>query len=91
MTVIILCFVLGIVVGRLLRSRQRWIRFADRLTMWTVYALLLVLGLSVGGNREVLADFGPLGLQAGVLTAGAIAGSVAAVQLLSLWPSHHSR
>lgn len=91
MLVIIGCFVVGIVVGRLLRRHQPFIRLADRLTMWSVYGLLFLLGLSVGTNREVLANFGPLGLQAGVLTVGAIIGSVAAVQLLGLWPTQADR
>lgn len=91
MAVIILCFIVGIVIGRLLRRQQPLIQLADRLTMWAVYALLFVLGLSVGANQEVLANFGPLGLQAGVLTAGAIVGSVSAVQLLSLWPVPRDR
>ena len=91
MALSLLCFIAGIVIGRLVRPHQPVIRLADRLTMGWVYALLFVLGLSVGTNREVLANFGPLGLQAGVLTVGAIVGSVAAVQLLGLWPTRTDR
>ncbi len=90
MLIIILFFVAGIVLGRLLRARQRVVRLADRLTIWSIYLMLFVLGLSVGGNERVLVHIGTLGMQAAVLTLGAIAGSVAAVQLLRLWPASRS-
>jgi uncharacterized membrane protein YbjE (DUF340 family) len=85
--VIVLCFLVGIALGRLLRGRQGVVRLADRFTMGSVYVLLFVLGLSVGTNHEVLSHIGTLGVQAAVLTVGAIAGSVLAVQLLNLWPT----
>lgn len=84
MWIIVLCFAAGILLGRLLRARTSLIRLADQLAMMSILFLLFVLGLSVGLNREALTHFGTLGLQAAVLTLGAILGSVAAVQLLNL-------
>jgi uncharacterized membrane protein YbjE (DUF340 family) len=91
MLIIIGCFIAGIVLGRLLRSRQQVIKIADRFTMWAVFLLLFVLGVSVGVNQQVLANVGSLGLQAGVLSLGAIVGSIVAVQLLNLWPVRDRR
>jgi len=87
MWMIVLFFVVGILLGRLLSIHQLLIRVADQLAMASVLLLLFVLGLSVGLNHEVLAHFGTLGLQAVILTLGAIAGSVTAVQLLNLNPT----
>ncbi|MGQ9502020.1 MAG: LysO family transporter [Anaerolineae bacterium] len=84
MWIIVLFFAAGILLGRLLRAHLSLIRLADHLAMASILLLLFVLGLSVGLNREMLAHFETLGLQAGVLTLGAIIGSVVAVQLLSL-------
>jgi hypothetical protein len=84
MWVIVFFFAAGILLGRLLRAHPSLIRFADRLAMASILLLLFVLGLSVGIQREILAHLGTLGLQAAVLTLGAIVGSVAAVQLLRL-------
>jgi uncharacterized membrane protein YbjE (DUF340 family) len=89
MLVIMLFFVAGIVFGRLLRGRRQVISLADRLTTGSIYLLLFVLGLSVGSNEQVLSHIGALGIQAAILALGAIAGSVAAVQLLRLWPARH--
>jgi uncharacterized membrane protein YbjE (DUF340 family) len=86
MTLIILFFVAGIALGWLLRQHQGIVRVTDRLTIWSVYVLLGVLGLSVGTSRQVLENIGGLGLQAAILTLGAILGSVLAVQLLPLLP-----
>ena len=86
MLVIVLFFLAGIALGRLLRGRHGVIGLTDRLTMGSVYILLFVLGLSVGTNQEVLSHIGTLGVQAAILAVGAIAGSVLAVQLLNLWP-----
>ena len=91
MLIIIGFFVGGIVLGRLLRSRQQVIKAADRFTMWAVFLLLFVLGVSVGVNQQVLANIGSLGLKAGVLSLGAVVGSIAAVQLLNLWPVRDRR
>jgi hypothetical protein len=85
--VIVLFFMAGIALGRLLRGRQGAIGLMDRLTMGSVYILLFVLGLSVGTNQKLLSHIGTLGVQAAILAVGAIAGSVLAVQLLNLWPA----
>ncbi|MGC8879193.1 MAG: LysO family transporter [Anaerolineae bacterium] len=84
MWIIVLFFAIGILLGRLLRAHSSLIRLADQLAMVSILFLLFVLGLSVGLNQEALAHFGTLGLQAAILTSGAVIGSVAAVQLLSL-------
>jgi len=84
MIAVILFFVVGILLGHVLRHRSRAIALADSLTMWTIYLLLFVLGLSVGVNRQILQHIGSLGFQAAVLAAAAIVGSVLASQLVRL-------
>jgi len=83
MLIVLLLFAAGLLIGHLLRGR-RVIRWADRLTDWCIYLLLVVMGLSVGGNHQVLSRLDSVGLQAGVLAVGAIAGSLLLVQLVSL-------
>ena len=83
MLIVLLLFAAGLLIGHLLRGR-RVIRWADRLTDWCIYLLLVVMGLSVGGNHQVLSRLDSVGLQAGVLAVGSIAGSLLLVQLVSL-------
>lgn len=84
MIAVILFFVVGILLGHALRHRSKIIALADSLTMWTIYLLLFVLGVSVGINRQILQNIGSLGFQAAVLAAAAIVGSVLASQLVRL-------
>ena len=84
MIAVILFFAVGILLGHALRHRSKTIALADSLTMWTIYLLLFVLGLSVGINRQILQHIGSVGFQAAVLAAAAIVGSVLASQLVRL-------
>ena len=84
MVAVILFFVVGILLGHVLRHMSKTIALADSLTMWTIYLLLFVLGLSVGVNRQILQHIGSLGFQAAVLAVAAIVGSVLASQLVRL-------
>ena len=83
MLIVLLLFAAGLLIGHLLRGR-RIIRWADHLTEWCIYLLLVVMGMSIGSNHQVLSRLDSLGLQAGVLALGAIAGSLLLVQLVSL-------
>ena len=67
----------------MLRGRERLISVSDRLTTGAIFLLLFLLGISVGTNDQVVGNIGTLGVQAAVLTAGGIAGSVAASCLVS--------
>lgn len=75
--IVILLF-MGVGAGYLLR---RWplIQKADRGLRFVVWALLFVFGVSIGSNRELIADFGLFGWQAVVLACLGVVGSLAAV------------
>jgi uncharacterized membrane protein YbjE (DUF340 family) len=83
MLIVLLLFAIGLLIGHLLRGR-RIIGWADRLTEWFIFLLLVVMGLSIGSNHEVLSQLDSLGLQAGVLALAAISGSILLVKLVSL-------
>ena len=83
MLILILLFIIGIGLGAVLRRRQAMRPWADGLTRGVVCALMLVLGISVGSNPEVMQNLAGLGLQALVLTVGATAGSILAVRLMA--------
>jgi uncharacterized membrane protein YbjE (DUF340 family) len=76
MLTVIMFLISGMLSGFLLRKREKVIRAADQLTTWSIYLLLFLLGVSVGVREEIVSNIGKLGLQAVILTSGAIAGSV---------------
>ena len=64
----------GVLTGYLLRKRNlKWISKAITLAIWV---LLLLLGIAVGHNDEILSHLDTIGLQALVLSVFAVAGSV---------------
>jgi uncharacterized membrane protein YbjE (DUF340 family) len=75
---ILLSLVCGSGIGFLLR-KQAWIRLlSEKTTMVTVHVLLLLLGVQLGDNREVLSRLDTVGVQAAVLAAAGLMGSVLA-------------
>lgn len=76
MIVVLLCLAAGILSGTLLRRSERLLTVIDQLTIWFIYLFLFLLGLSVGLDREIIANFGRLGLQAAVIALACVIGSV---------------
>lgn len=74
---------LGIVAGRLLRTRPRPLRAAEWLAAAAIYLLLFLLGLSVGGDSSIMGALEELGAQALVLSVGSVAGSVLLAAVVS--------
>lgn len=78
MFIVILFLISGIVIGSLLQRKESLLKIIDRLSTWFIYVFLFLLGISVGGDEEIIDNFGKLGIQAIILTMGAISGSVLA-------------
>lgn len=82
MFIVIVCMLLGIAVGYLLRQFK--IRWVHTLILTLIWLLLLLLGLEVGANETVVRQFGKLGFQAFLLATGGTLGSVLAAWTLWL-------
>ncbi len=72
--------ILGIGVGYLFRKRN--LAFISRLITLLIWILLFVLGLEVGSNPQIVSNLGKLGLDALIITLGAVAGSIILAALL---------
>lgn len=75
MFVVIGLMIGGVLIGSLLRNKFDFSR-VGRLITWVIYALLFLLGVSVGINKQIMDHLTTLGVEALVMTLGAIAGSV---------------
>lgn len=80
MEVVLILMFLGIGVGWLINKKKKIIKVADKFTTWAIYLLLFLLGISIGQNEKIISNLNTIGLQALLLTLGAVIGS-----LLTAW------
>jgi len=67
---------IGIILGFLLQNKVKITKFIDPSINIAIYALLFLLGVSVGINETIINNLGTLGVQALLLTFGGVTGSV---------------
>lgn len=68
-------------LGFALRRKFNFINMCQRALMPIIYLLLLVMGVVVGANREIMNNLSSIGLKALVITVGAVVGSLIAAKL----------
>ncbi|XPV76331.1 MAG: LysO family transporter [Desulfovibrio sp.] len=76
------CILVGIPLGFLLRRNERAVRCVDSLTMWAIYGLLFLLGVSIGSDNNLVSQMETIGLRALVISLSCVLGSAAAVWFL---------
>lgn len=76
MLTVVLIMMAGVVLGYFLRKRKRLAAINDKLITYAIYLLLLLLGISIGSNRTIVANLPVLGVKALVVTIGAMVGSI---------------
>lgn len=76
MLTVIVVMAIGVIVGFLIRTRKRWVKLADRLTMWAIYLLLFLLGIAIGANEVIVKNLPALGFKALLISLGGVLGSV---------------
>jgi len=76
------CIVAGIPLGLALRKRPSIVHAVDRLTMWAIYGLLFLLGVSLGTNADLFSQLGSIGLRAAIISLCCLMGSALAAWAL---------
>jgi uncharacterized membrane protein YbjE (DUF340 family) len=79
MIIVLLLMLAGIIAGFALNRYPKVIQLNDKLTSLAIYVLLFLLGISVGLNKTIIQNLDKIGLQAFIITIGAISGSVFAL------------
>lgn len=74
MLIVIGLMVSGIILGYILRNRD--LKIIQKLIMYAIFALLFLLGLSVGTNDKIMDNLSTIGLDALIITLGAVGGSI---------------
>lgn len=67
---------LGMLVGFIFSKQKLFIKIADKLCTLAIFALLFLLGINVGSNEKIVQNFHNLGVQAIIITIGALLGSL---------------
>lgn len=62
--------------------KYRIVRYLGKTATLTVWLLIFVFGISLGSNKEIVGDFGRMGITAVVVALMGVAGSVIAAWLL---------
>ena len=82
MNTVILFLLLGTVTGYFLRKKKKLLKHLDKITFYSVLALLFLLGFAVGRDPVITGSLHRLGLQALILSTAAVIGSAAASMLV---------
>ena len=73
---VILIMSVGIIIGSIFHKNKNLIRLSERITTYTIWSLLFLLGLEIGTNEVIVENIGTLGIKAFIISFGAILGSV---------------
>lgn len=82
MLVEISCLVLGVPVGYILRKSPLVIKCTDVALTWSVRLLLLLLGLALGADDELMSRMDSLGLRGAGISLCCVAGSLVGAKIL---------
>ncbi len=66
----------GMVIGYLIHNKKTLLKINEKLTMYAVYVLLFLLGINIGLNEQIINNIYTLGLDAALITVGALLGSL---------------
>jgi uncharacterized membrane protein YbjE (DUF340 family) len=78
---VIAIMALGMLVGFFMRKSTRAKNWTEKLTSGVIFLLLFVMGVAIGTDETIMSSLHTLGIQALIITLGAVAGSV----LLAWW------
>ncbi len=75
MFIVLAIIIVGVLLGTQIRSAHAPALFSKLLNI-IIYILLLVMGISVGGNERIVSNLSTIGLNATIIALGAILGSI---------------
>lgn len=80
--IVLSIMILGIGIGLFIGNRPRIIKIVSILTSFSIFILLFLLGIGVGTNDKIINNLHTIGLQALILTIGALSGSLICAYLV---------
>jgi len=86
MLIVIGVLLIGVIFGYLLRKKKTL--NINRPIMTLICILLFILGVEVGENETILQNFDSIGIEALIITGGAVLGSILLSWLLWYFVQH---
>jgi len=80
--IVLAIMILGMGIGLFIGNRPKIIKIVGILTSFSIFLLLFLLGIGVGTNDKIINNLHSIGLQALILTLGAILGSLICAYLV---------
>ncbi len=78
---------IGMITGYLFKNKQvSWIGKVITILIWL---LLFLLGVDVGGNQMIMNGLHTIGIDAFIISSGAVIGSIIGARLLWNWINHN--
>ena len=74
--IVLAIMILGIGIGLIIGNRPKIIKVVGALTSFSIFLLLFLLGIGVGTNNKIINNLDSIGIQALVLSLGALLGSL---------------
>lgn len=84
MFIVLAIIIVGIIIGMQIRTPKAP-ALLSKILNGIIYLLLLVMGISVGGNQTIIENLSTIGLQAFIITIGAVLGSLIFAYILYRW------
>ncbi|PCH67415.1 MAG: DUF340 domain-containing protein [Bacteroidales bacterium] len=76
MIIVLAIMILGIGIGLIIGNKPKIIKIIGALTSFSIFLLLFILGIGVGTNDKIINNLHSIGIQALILTIGAVLGSL---------------
>ncbi|MBI9031297.1 LysO family transporter [bacterium] len=74
--IVIGIFFLGVLVGTICKKYHKLFSFSEILTTVSLYLLLLFLGISIGGNSEIVSNMTQIGMKGLFFALASALGSI---------------
>lgn len=74
--IVLAIMILGIGIGLIIGNKPKIIKIIGALTSFSIFLLLFILGIGVGTNDKIINNLHSIGIQALILTIGAVLGSL---------------
>lgn len=74
--IVIGIFFVGVIIGTLCKKYHKLFSFSEILTSVSLYLLLLFLGISIGGNSEIVSNITQIGFKGFLFAIASALGSI---------------